>query len=427
VFFPTAKANTTALPNLQLIIYSRAYHIISAQTNSWKMAEAPQEPASPSRKMRSNSIQRMKDNFEKQCRSYGPRVFEDAGAFEAALDNKPIFTRALLEKAAVQVEIVRKGETDPDKQIIYLPHLLGDGQREVRIPRHPSPAVRLGFSGVFIMASVRGNCSAYTIQPCREDSQHEFSEIRALKPDEGQNTSQQELAQSPSPKETNMLLKALETCLLRSRFWASVREQLDALPVRVENIVCVALGTLLKSDKEEFHRSASQHVFACAIANYLSRRYAAASSVDTTPTPIPIVARDPSYALQDMIALSHRNPPITVVSEPYQYLSITSSTLLMSLYQPSFVPVFQVAADMTFPTSPAAIISTEILSHPWHKEGKMAGLDGWTPRVGRMLDQMGGTWLGVDGEAASPSVVYDNEESDIAHWGNDLVFYARKE
>jgi hypothetical protein len=97
------------------------------------------------------------------------------------------------------------------------------------------------------------------------------------------------------------------------------------------------------------------------------------------------VALDPAYTLDDMVILSLTKPLIDVVSEPYQYLSISLSTLLLSLYQPTFLPVFQNAADLTFPTAPVAIITVEILSHPWHKEGKVVRLDSWTPRVGRMV------------------------------------------
>lgn len=407
---------------------------MSVQEESTKIAIAPPTPLSSCRKERSDMTQRTKDQREKQCQSYGAHVFEDAGAFEASLDNKPIFTRAFLEKAAEQVEIVRRGESDPNKQFMCLPNVRGDGHRKLRIPPHACPAVSLAFHGVFNSASDEGTLPVYHIGTYRHSSKYDFSDTMVLKPNDTQNTPQQALANRPNREQYNEIPKVLETSLLRSRFWASVREHLNTLSVQVDNIVCIALGTLHRTEeegREESDRSASQHMLACAISTYLSQRYAATSSPTSTPTPIPIVARDPSYKIEDMVLLSQCNPPITVVSEPYQYLSITTSTLFMSLYPPSFIPVLQVAADMTFPTSPAAIIATEVLSHPWHIDGKIHALDTWTPRVGRMLECMDATWLGREFADDCPSPDGDGRFEDPCHliddWGKNLVFYARKE
>ncbi|KAI4942711.1 hypothetical protein J4E91_009880 [Alternaria rosae] len=219
--------------------------------------------------------QRTKDQRGKQCQSYGAYVFEDDGAFEASLDNKPIFTSAFLEKAAEQVEIVRTGEPDPNKQFICLPNVRDDGYRKLRIPPHASPAVSLAFHGVFNSASDEGTLPAYHIGTYSHSSKYDFSDTRVLKPNDTQNTPQQALANRPNREQYKEIPKFLETSLSRSRFWASVREQLDTLTVRVDNIVCVALGTLHRTEvegREESDRSASQHVLACAISTYLSQR-----------------------------------------------------------------------------------------------------------------------------------------------------------
>ncbi|KAI4646446.1 uncharacterized protein J4E79_010508 [Alternaria viburni] len=405
---------------------------MSAQKDIARPTEAPANPtSSSSRKERSDMAQRIKDDREKQCQSYGPQVFEDARAFEASLDNGILFTRAFFEKAAEQVEIVRRG--DPNMPFMFLPLVLGNGQVEKRVPPCASPAVSLGFSGVFIGASDMMRPAYHIRTPQHQDTKYDFSDTRVLKPDSLQSTHEQASQQCSSSREYKGIPKALETSLLRGRFWASVREQLDALTVPVDNIVCVALGTMYGTEEEgrKDDTSATQHLLACAISTYLSQRYATTSSATSTPTPIPIVARDPAYKREDMIMLSQCNPPITVVSEPYQYLSITPSTLLISLYQPAFVPVFQVAADMCFPISPAAIITAEILSHPWHKEGKIMALDTWTPRVGRMLECMNATWLGREfaDDCLSPDDEgrFENAGDLIDDWGKNLTFYARKE
>jgi len=404
---------------------------MSAQKESVESAESAANPASSSsRKERSAITQRVKDSREKHCQSCGPEFFEDARAFEAALDNKPLFTRAFFEKAAKQVEIIRKG--DPNRPFMFLPSVLGGEEVKGRVPSHASPAVSLGFSGVFNCASDTMSPAYHITTPHPKDNL-EFSDTMALKPDTLQSTHEQVSQRCSTSEEYKGIPKVLETSLLQSRFWACVRKQLEALTVQVDNIVCVALGSLHRTDEEDWENNtpATQHVLACAISTYLSQRYAATSSATSTPTPIPIVARDPAYELEDMVMLFQCNPPITVVSEPYQYLSITPSTLLISLYQPAFVPVFQVAADMCFPRSPAAIITAEIMSHPWHKEGKIMALDTWTPRVGRMLECMSATWLGREFADDCPSPDGDGrfEKSCdlIDDWGKNLTFYARKE
>ncbi|KAI4604637.1 hypothetical protein J4E83_011056 [Alternaria metachromatica] len=405
---------------------------MSAQKEIAGLAEAPANPtSSSSRKERSDMAQRIKDDREKQCQSYSPQVFEDARAFEASLDNGILFTRAFFEKAAEQVEIIRKG--DPNMPFMFIPCVVGGEQVKKRVPPCASPAVSLGFSGVFIAASDIMRPAYHIRTPHHQDTKYDFSDTRALKPDSLQSTHEQASLRCSTSEEYKGIPKALETSMLRSRFWASVREQLDALTVPVDNIVCVALGTMHGTEEEgrKEDTSATQHVLACAISTYLSQRYAATSTTSSTPTPIPIVARDTAYKREDMVMLSQCNPPITVVSEPYQYLSITPSTLLISLYQPAFLPVFQVAADMCFPTSPAAIITAEILSHPWHKEGKIMALDTWTPRVGRMLECMDATWLGREfaDDCLSPDDEgrFENAGDLIDDWGKNLTFYARKE
>ncbi|KAI4679955.1 uncharacterized protein J4E88_005845 [Alternaria novae-zelandiae] len=246
---------------------------MSAQKDIAESAEAPANPTTSSfRKERSDMAQRIKDDREKQCQSYGPQVFEDARAFEASLDNGRIFTRAFFEKAAEQVEIVRKG--DPNMPFMFVPRVLGSGQVEKRVPPYASPAVSLSFSGIFIGASDKMRPAYHIRTPKQQGTNYDFSDTRVLKPDSLQNTDEQASLPCSSSEEYKGIPKVLETSLLQSRFWASVRQQLDALTVPVDNIVCVALGTMHGTEEEgqKEDTSATQHVLACAISTYLSQR-----------------------------------------------------------------------------------------------------------------------------------------------------------
>jgi hypothetical protein len=54
-------------------------------------------------KERSALSQKHKDIIESSITTYGLRIFEDVGALEAKLGNKPVFTHALLDQAAEQM------------------------------------------------------------------------------------------------------------------------------------------------------------------------------------------------------------------------------------------------------------------------------------------------------------------------------------
>ena len=90
-------------------------------------------------------------------------------------------------------------------------------------------------------------------------------------------------------------------------------------------------------------------------------------SAAAKPSLIPIVTRNPAYRTENAIFLSGLDLPIAVVSELYEYLSNTPSTLLIRLYPHYYVPIWAIAADITFPTGPAAIICTKVFSYLWHK------------------------------------------------------------
>lgn len=139
--------------------------------------------------------------------------------------------------------------------------------------------------------------------------------------------------------------------------------------------------------------------------------------------PYPIVTWDPAYRTENAIFLSGLDLPIAVVSELHQYLSVTPSTLLIALYPHHYVPIWTIAADITFPTGPAAIICTRVFSHSWHQEGKIIESNNWTPRVGRMLEGMNATWLEEEIE------VNKEPRNNFCHvasqWRNNMAFYAR--
>ena len=86
--------------------------------------------------------------------------------------------------------------------------------------------------------------------------------------------------------------------------------------------------------------------------------------------------------------LGHMSAPITVVSQPYQYLSITPRTLVMCIGPPGFVPIYEIIADSLFPSGPAAIIcNTQVLmEYSWHAKCLGSPMDQRVPRVAKILE-----------------------------------------
>jgi hypothetical protein len=109
---------------------------------------------------------------------------------------------------------------------------------------------------------------------------------------------------------------------------------------------------------------------------------------DSSISKIPIVVFDPEYKMNSMNLLAHMSALITVVSQPYQYLITTPSTLVMCIYPPAFIPIYETFADSLFPSGPAATLcNTAILmEHPWHAKGLRVTLEQRVPRVAKVLE-----------------------------------------
>ncbi|CAO2650145.1 Nn.00g014370.m01.CDS01 [Neocucurbitaria sp. VM-36] len=381
---------------------------------------------------RSKLSQQAKTSRERENAEYGPRVLVDVKSFEATMGNEPIFTRALIEQAAKQVEQIRSRHSQTEKQLLKIPHLLGGGADIVHIPSCPSPAVTLSWRHTFSLADKGGKSAPYHIR--QKDTGTNLIMTETLKPDDPNHPVRKHVAHMQDPPEMEDM-ERFEAILLASPFWVRVKQCVDTLQVEVKNIVCMAMGSLFedtdthKAVKGKMSaRRCTQHLLACMISAYLSQRYRTTTSSSSTlsspsPTPIPIVAYDPIYDLKDIHILSHLSSPITVVSDPYHYLSITPSSLIIAIGVPIFVPIHEIAADLCWPSGPTGMLCNEIYEHSWHEEGKMVCLDQRTPRVGRMLGLYDAEWLGceaVDAEGCA------GRKDEVWEWAQDMFWYASK-
>jgi hypothetical protein len=333
------------------------------------------------------------------------------------LDNKPLFTRTLLEKAAKDVEQAR----DPKgwDSTIVIPHVRGHGSLTVKIPDRY--CLRdLQFSHAFDTSRLYGACAPYFICPDRDGTQ--VASEHTLKPNEPQHPLRQLIARSPDPPRMQEM-QAQEVELLASSFWEALKLRLEKLYIKVENFVCAALGNAYLCDKgtgngihtELNLRRMSQHLFACAISNFLSQRYAN-TSPGSKKREIPIISYDPGYELSSMHMLSRLSPPIDIVSSPHHFLSVTPNTLVLMIAMPAFVSFPEVIADVLFPGGPAAMICNEIFEYPFHAKGLNIRLDQWTPRVGRMLEKCEHSWLGH---------AWNVTDSKHMQWMEGMHLYAR--
>jgi hypothetical protein len=124
-------------------------------------------------------------------------MFEDVGALEAKLGNKPVFTRALLDQAAEHMEQVRAGDPASSKDMIRMPHFLASGVATLKIPTQPSNAVHITWTRAFAAAYKQGKTPMYNITP-RNISKNLSSAV-CLKPNDPERSLRKEIAAMPPP------------------------------------------------------------------------------------------------------------------------------------------------------------------------------------------------------------------------------------
>ncbi|KAI8930881.1 hypothetical protein NX059_011898 [Plenodomus lindquistii] len=353
------------------------------------------------------------------------QYLENLTAFEA--QSGPIFTRSLLEQAARQVELVRQGSSQIGQRLFSaefkksmdVQFVLGGGfDRQLAFQAVFEPAASLNFSKTFTMAQQNGICTPYSVHS--GDYNAKFMHGVTLKPDDGVgHPTRKAAAALPEHPRLNEMVNQYEANFFASPFCKKLLSQLDSLTVKVDNIVCLALGPHVDGNGNGKVQVASfmQHLLALSISNHLAIRYEEESPSDVPHPDIPIVAFDPRYTLQDVSILGNIDPPVTVVTEPHQYLAITPSTLVLCINWPLFVPVLEVCADVCFPSGPAAFIINEIVEYPWHKEGLYDIMEARTPRVSKMLEAYDGRWIAEEAMTYPPGF----------RWCEGLFCYSRRE
>ena len=198
--------------------------------------------------------------------------------------------------------------------------------------------------------------------------------------------------------------------------------------VRVDKIVCLALGHLRETRKASPH---VQHLAACTIATTLEEIHSdihepqgaiphkikgkSMGKREGKPEPetkirIPITAQDPTYAPTDIKALKQLTPKISVVDDPDGLLSIDERTLVITRFCNSAVQ--EVIADLV-PKGPAAIFG-----NLWPRKNKRAWYpetDRNAPRVVEMYDgyERVPLWDELEAMSYCDSEDRDPEDSDL--------------
>jgi hypothetical protein len=160
--------------------------------------------------------QKHKDIIESSITTYGPRIFEDVGALEAKLGNKPVFTRALLDQAAEQMEQVRAGDPAGSKEMIRVPHFLGSEVATLKIPTQPINAVHITWTMAFAAACKQVKTPVYNITP-RNISKN-LSSAACLKPNDPEHPLRREIAAMPPLQASLLAMQNLQAQFLSSNF-----------------------------------------------------------------------------------------------------------------------------------------------------------------------------------------------------------------
>ena len=140
-------------------------------------------------------------------------------------------------------------------------------------------------------------------------------------------TSHHCVAAIPSPRHMD-LLDCMYTDFSCNPVWLSLKNQILRSAVKIDNIVCIAFGTLTDESRPKARlRSHQQHFRARAIVDTLQDHLTIAN--EKAISSIPIVAYDPDYRIGDTNILSRFSPPIDIVSMPHHFLSITENSLVI--------------------------------------------------------------------------------------------------
>jgi hypothetical protein len=331
-----------------------------------------------------------------------PHAFTDLGPIEQKFQGEYYFSRALLEKAAKEVEQARSRSQEPIQVDDSLSKWSEDKPKNKK-------GVSLSWCGLSRM--VFGS-SPYRILPVEivpgmtffeEKEMMSTHTIKPVNDDPLRIKAQQE----PAPLAVAVFEKTRDDWEAGPQCPA-LKTKLTALSrkVRVRNIVCIGLGA-----------SRQQHTLASFMAQYLQNCYAEADG--KTYNEIEICAFDPVYQYADVVAFEHFSPPIHVVSDPYHYLAINEHTLVYTAYCPTSVPLLQIAADICYPSGPAAFLTNEVWDDlEWFKENKVHDLDVWTPRIGKMMQM-------YQKDPMDSSM--KPEEDWCRQWLVDLVLYVRED
>ncbi|KAL1610071.1 hypothetical protein SLS60_001736 [Paraconiothyrium brasiliense] len=322
--------------------------------------------------------------------------------FEREFSGKRIFMRELLETAAKTIALAREHTPMEDSEHVentedacIVVKALRPNQKDFEWKPQPihSKGITLGWQKYYYMVEAgesarpfRFFCSpriaADTTITCTNTLSLEDSDLR------------KRARETPvSDPRCDSFLKTQDAWEATQQ-WKNLQLKLKAFAGqhRIKNIVCAGLGTLYpRKDPEPDprcevwkyydHHPFYQHLLACSIAKFLGETF---PHPDNSTGALQIVAHDPAYTKADLQFLSQLPQPISIVSDPHHYLTITPETLVVGIHVPA--PVHEIVADMLYPSGPAAWLCGKIQGdQDWHKEGRLWEYDSWTPRVGEMM------------------------------------------
>jgi hypothetical protein len=205
-------------------------------------------------------------------------------AFEKSVGNKPLFTREVLERTATDVAKVRNKVTR--KQQIVVPHVLGGAQRLIW-SGNESCTPRLAWVNSWALAERQGKAPLYRFS--FGSSTSGVAERYNLRPND-RATSLRRLKVVCEPAPVVMLdqMAELQSRILKHKVWTTMTKLLVDLPVKVDNVVCLALGFPYLQP-----RTCAQHMLAVCMADFLAAHYGSSDA-------LPILAFDPTHTLEDM-------------------------------------------------------------------------------------------------------------------------------
>lgn len=346
------------------------------------------------------AINHLEDEDEDEELKEYEEPFFDMVEFDKTHDNKPVFTREMLQSIQnVKLDALSKSKLKVDSEIVYTPspNERGYGEEFVVGRIHERPNYGNKKISVRFLSCIEMHPEFQKFKPGSEpiETLREYNLVPGqsdyipvpfvLNWDDRVAGSSHENAAQMALRRSQLrdLIKIWESSTVKKLFLDCFRSSnaLRSSNVRIKRIICFGLGSLTfdgSTDRE------LQHLAAIDLAQLMDARN---RFLDPEAPRVEVWFQDPLYEIKDRVLLRELRPDIHFVDDPLGLLGIDDCTFVMANFLPIEFPLLQIIADMFEEGhGPAGFLIDHLQREDGDPESSMYRLhDRLSPRASRMF------------------------------------------